>query len=131
MTVFIIRRLLHSHKEDNLFGLTYSFKLTESSDEHKKGVGDAVNLPEWLCALPLLKELGAEVGLEMKEANNFHQFYSKRQGNERAMKLLQKMTKSNNKGAMSKDEWDIAGLYVAVKFSLDADRPRMRKQETS
>ena len=39
--------------DEDLFGLEYTFTLVEGSD-HEAGVGDAVNLPEWLIPIPVL-----------------------------------------------------------------------------
>lgn len=41
---------------ENVFGLEYTFTLQEGSD-HAAGVGEAVDLPEWLTPIPVLKAL--------------------------------------------------------------------------
>jgi len=116
---------------DNLFGLEYTFTLVEGSD-HERGVGDAVNLPEWLTPLPVLQELGEEAGLELEYAHNFHEFYHQRSDpatNAAAHTSLYNMKVLNRNGTISQEEWDISRLYVAVKFrkvressmSLDED----------
>jgi len=61
----VLRRVFTPAKTlDDMFGLQYSFTLVEGSD-HKAGVGEAVDLPEWLTPIPALKELGEEAGLEL------------------------------------------------------------------
>ena len=72
-----VKQIFEEHKgelPENLFGLQYTFTLVEGSD-HGAGVGDAVNLPEWLIPIPILEALGKEVGLEVEYAHNFHEFY--------------------------------------------------------
>jgi SAM-dependent methyltransferase len=64
----VVKKLFaHSENIDDLFGLEYVFTLVEGSD-HGAGVGDAVNLPEWLTPLPVLQSLANEVGLELEYA---------------------------------------------------------------
>lgn len=48
----VVRQIFEASSIDDLFGLEYSFKLTEGSDD-AAGVGTAVDLPEWLTPLPL------------------------------------------------------------------------------
>ena len=62
---------------EDLFGLKYTFTLVEGSD-HAAGVGDAVNVPEWLTPIPVLVDLAKEVGLELDYAQNFHEFFQTR-----------------------------------------------------
>ena len=50
---------------EDMFGLQYSFLLTEGSD-HASGVGEAVDLPEWLTPIPALEELAEESGLRLE-----------------------------------------------------------------
>ena len=77
----IVRQIFEDHKgeelPESLFGLEYTFTLVEGSD-HGAGVGDAVNLPEWLTPIPVLVALAKEVGLELEYAQNFHEFYKNR-----------------------------------------------------
>ena len=61
--------------DPNHFGLEYTFTLIEGQD-HAAGVGQAVNLPEWLTPLPVLVELASEAGLKLDYAQNFHEFFS-------------------------------------------------------
>mmetsp|Transcript_14865 Transcript_14865/g.36412 ORF Transcript_14865/g.36412 Transcript_14865/m.36412 type:complete len:889 (+) Transcript_14865:224-2890(+) len=100
---------------EEMFGLEYTFTLVEGSD-HAAGVGDAVNLPEWLTPIPVLEGLANEAGLELEYAQNFHEFYNKRKDVIEYQNLLRKMKALNRSGSISKDEWDISGLYAALKF---------------
>lgn len=56
---------------DDMFGLQYTFTLSEG-DDHAAGVGEAVDLPEWLTPIPALKELGEEAGLELGKIGALH-----------------------------------------------------------
>ena len=63
----IVQRVFGGTKTvDDMFGLQYTFTLSEG-DDHAAGVGEAVDLPEWLTPIPALKELGEEAGLEIGE----------------------------------------------------------------
>jgi mRNA (guanine-N7-)-methyltransferase len=103
---------------DNLFGLEYTFTLVEGSD-HAAGVGDAVNLPEWLIPIPVLKKLGQEAGLEIEYVQNFHEFFALRKDPSThafAHTSLYNMNVLNRNGSISKEEYEISRLYAAVKF---------------
>lgn len=105
-------------ESDNLFGLQYTFTLVEGSD-HAAGVGDAVNLPEWLTPIPVLKSLAEEAGLELELAENFHEFYHKRRDPSvygAAHAALYNMKVLNRNGSISEDEWEVSRLYAALKF---------------
>ena len=104
--------------EEELFGLQYTFTLVEG-DDHGAGVGDAVNLPEWLTPIAVLKALGREAGLELEYAQNFHEFYDARKdpaAHPAAHLALYNMKVLNREGTISKDEWSISRMYVAIKF---------------
>jgi mRNA (guanine-N7-)-methyltransferase len=107
-----------SKAEDDLFGLEYTFTLVEGSD-HASGVGDAVNLPEWLIPLPVLVALGKEAGLELEYAQNFHDFYEARKDpseHRPAHQALLNMKVPNRNGTISAPEWSVSRLYIAVRF---------------
>ena len=117
--------------DENLFGLEYSFTLIEG-DDHAAGVGDAVNLPEWLIPIPVLKELGREAGLEIDYAQNFHEFFDKRSDpnqHSATHSAMYNMKVLNRSGSISADEYEISRLYCAIRFrkvresslSMDAD----------
>mmetsp|Transcript_29074 Transcript_29074/g.78683 ORF Transcript_29074/g.78683 Transcript_29074/m.78683 type:complete len:915 (+) Transcript_29074:207-2951(+) len=104
--------------EEDLFGLEYTFTLVEG-DDHAAGMGDAVNLPEWLIPIPVLISLGKEAGLELEYAHNFHEFYQARSDpntHHAALMLLSNMKVPNGRGTISDDEWSIIRLYLAVRF---------------
>ena len=103
---------------DDLFGLQYTFILAEGSD-HASGVGDAVNLPEWLTPIPVLRQLASEVGLELEVAQNFHEFFKERRdpvAYPNAHNALYNMKVLDRNGSISPDEWEISRLYAALKF---------------
>lgn len=119
----IVKKILQSQSdgsngEEELFGLEYTFTLVEGSD-HAAGVGDAVNLPEWLIPVPVLVALGKEAGLELDYVQNFHEFYTARKDpNEHAAAhtALYNMKVVNKDGTISKDEWSVSRLYAAMRF---------------
>ena len=62
----ILRKVFHPPKSsEDMFGLQYTFTLSEGSD-HAAGVGEAVDLPEWLTPVPALEELAEESGLKLE-----------------------------------------------------------------
>jgi mRNA (guanine-N7-)-methyltransferase len=119
----IVKQIFQDHVKDDelpesLFGLEYTFNLVEGSD-HGAGVGDAVNLPEWLTPIPVLVALAKEVGLELEYAQNFHEFYAKRSDpstHASSHSSLYNMKVLNRNGSISGEEWEISRLYMAIKF---------------
>jgi mRNA (guanine-N7-)-methyltransferase len=119
----VVKRIFQSQADsstcvDDLFGLEYSFTLVEGSD-HAAGVGNAVNLPEWLTPIPALKCLAAEAGLELEYVQNFHEFFAIRNDpntHTAAHSALYNMKVLNRNGSLSTEEWEISHLYCAVKF---------------
>lgn len=119
----VVRRILTTATDgtsagEELFGLQYTFTLVEGSD-HAAGVGDAVNLPEWLTPIPVLEALGNEAGLELEYAQNFHEFFETRKDATEypaAHHALYNMKVLNRDGSISKDEWSVSRLYAAIKF---------------
>jgi SAM-dependent methyltransferase len=124
----IVKQIFQSKSDesnimDDMFGLEYSFTLIEGSD-HAAGVGDAVNLPEWLTPIPVLTSLAREAGLELEYAQNFHEFFAKRADPNAfasAHTALYNMKVLNRNGSLSGEEWEISRLYVAVKFRKVAE----------
>ncbi len=126
----IVKRIFDSNEPSktgminpNLFGLEYTFTLIEGQD-HAAGVGQAVDLPEWLTPLPVLKQLAEEAGLSMEYGSNFHDFFDQRKDsntNHAAHSALYNMNVLNWKGTLSDQEWDISRMYVAVKFRKDRE----------
>jgi mRNA (guanine-N7-)-methyltransferase len=118
----VVRKIFTSRNVDasseELFGLQYTFTLVEGSD-HAAGVGDAVNLPEWLTPIPVLKSLAAEAGLELESAENFHEFYSNRNdpsAHPVAHSALYNMHVLDRNGSISVEEWEVSRLYAALRF---------------
>jgi SAM-dependent methyltransferase len=116
----IIEKIFTANSADleNMFGIEYSFTLVEGSD-HAAGVGDAVNLPEWLTPIPMLESLANEAGLELVYAQNFHEFYGKRadpSSNPASHSSLYNMRVLNRNGSISPEEWEISRMYAAIKF---------------
>jgi len=116
--IFAPRSIKDSIPEEDLFGLKYTFTLVEGSD-HSAGVGEAVDLPEWLAPIPALEQLAMEAGLEMEVAQNFHEYYNARKDpivHHKAHNALYNMNVLNRSGSISEDEWGISRMYVAIKF---------------
>lgn len=115
----VLRRVFHPPgTPEDMFGLQYTFTLVEGSD-HAAGVGEAVDLPEWLTPVPALEELAAEAGLELEYATNFHAFYEERKDPARfpaAHNALYNMKVLNRVGSISSQEWEVSRMYIAVKF---------------
>jgi len=127
----ILKRIFHpstSHTDgDNLnpdfFGLEYTFTLVEGED-HAAGVGQAVDLPEWLIPLPVLCGLAKEAGLVLEDASNFHDFYTDRRdpnAHHAAHSAMYNMKVLNRSGTISEQEWEISGMYMAVKFRKERE----------
>jgi len=103
---------------EDMFGLQYTFTLVEGSD-HASGVGEAVDLPEWLTPIPALEELAAESGLRLEYATNFHKFYEERKNPAKfpmAHNALYNMKVLNRDGSISDQEWEVSRMYIALKF---------------
>ena len=115
----VVRKVFQpSDSPEDMFGLQYTFTLVEGSD-HAAGVGEAVDLPEWLTPIPALEELAEEAGLKMEYASNFHSFYQERKDPARypaAHNALYNMKVLNRNGSISEQEWDVSRMYVAIKF---------------
>ena len=123
----IVKKIFQSNDGENLsssaFGLEYTFRLVEGSN-HSAGVGNAVDLPEWLAPLPILEELAQEVGLELEYAENFHGIFGAHSNPSKepaAYKRLYKMNVLNHQGTISDTEWEISGMYIALKFRKERD----------
>ncbi|ACI64335.1 predicted protein [Thalassiosira pseudonana CCMP1335] len=115
----ILRKVFHPPKTpEDMFGLQYTFTLVEGSD-HAAGIGEAVDLPEWLTPIPALKELAHEAGLELEYATNFHAFYEERKNpaqHPAAHNALYNMKVLNRDGSISEQEWEVSRMYIALKF---------------
>jgi mRNA (guanine-N7-)-methyltransferase len=135
----IVKRIFKSMEtnidtlDDDVFGLEYMFTLREGSD-HASGVGQAVDLPEWLTPIPVLKMLAAEVGLELEYGMNFHEFFDARKDAQEyhaAHLALYNMKVLNKEGSISCDEWDISRMYCAVKFRKVREAHSMLEDDDS
>jgi len=107
-----------SKDPEDMFGLQYTFTLVEGSD-HAAGVGEAVDLPEWLTPIRALEELAEESGLKLEYATNFHKFYEERKNPRifpQAHNALYNMKVLNRDGSISTQEWDVSRMYIALKF---------------
>lgn len=105
------------------YGLTYAFRLSEG-DDHASGVGEAVDLPEWLSSIPLYTALAKEAGLELSTVENFHEFYQNRKNSSdfpSAHNALYNMKVLGRDGSISADEWEVSGMYMAIKFTKMRD----------
>jgi SAM-dependent methyltransferase len=103
---------------EDMFGLEYTFTLVEGKD-HGAGVGDAVNLPEWLTPIPMLEAVANDAGLELVSAENFHEFFHNRKDpslNATAHEAISNMKVLNRNGSIFADNWDISRMYCAASF---------------
>jgi mRNA (guanine-N7-)-methyltransferase len=125
----IVEKIFHADGKDgsclvpDLFGLEYTFTLVEGQD-HDMGVGQAVDLPEWLTPLPVLIALAEEAGLVLEYASNFHDFYDQRKDPmtyHMSHSALYNMKVLNRSGTISKQEWEISRMYMAVKFRKERE----------
>lgn len=94
-------------------GLRYKFLLKDGSEED--GAADAVNAPEWMIPLPLLEAAAGEYGLRLEQAQNFHELVEEHRaqadGKRGGIHWL------NYQGSISPIEWEIARIYIALKFT--------------
>ncbi|KAJ3295192.1 mRNA cap guanine-N7 methyltransferase [Borealophlyctis nickersoniae] len=95
-------------QKDNypMFGHKFFFELTDAIDD----------CPEYLLYFPKLVELAAEYGLELLFKEPFHEFYEKAAKVEANRALLRRMNVVHPESALSNDEWEVAGLYIAFAF---------------
>ena len=113
-----IDRMFGGQLGDNWYGLQYNFLLLDTKDgDRGQGVGEAVDLPEWLVPGKEVELLAAEAGLELVEHLNFHEFYGKYGVvDKRPDNLLYTMNVLDINGGMSQNEWDISRIYCTMKF---------------
>lgn len=89
------------------FGERYTFDLADSID----------NCAEFLVPPLVLRSLAAEYGLELVRMENFHEFYVRSAQERENMDLLLKMEAGN----VSREEWEVAGLYLVFVFRMTRD----------
>jgi hypothetical protein len=70
-----------------------------------------VNAPEWLVPLPVLVEIAGEYGLMLEYAQNFHELIEAKK-HDRGGGVQWR----NYRGTISEPEWELARIYVALKF---------------
>lgn len=133
----VVEKMFHAHGTEGTFlvpdfyGLEYTFTLIEGQD-HEMGVGQAVDLPEWLTPLPVLIALGEEAGLVLEDASNFHDFYNQRKDPmtyHTCHSALYNMNVLNRSGTISDQEWDISRMYMAVKFRKERESTIVLEEE--
>jgi mRNA (guanine-N7-)-methyltransferase len=100
-------------KEYPLFGHCYWFALEDAIDD----------CPEYLIHLPTLKRyiysinysLAKSVGLEIVHSEPFHSYFYNSL-NDSSFDLLKRMKVLDREGSFSKQEWEIAGVYMVIVF---------------
>jgi mRNA (guanine-N7-)-methyltransferase len=100
------------------YGAEYDFWLSERVEkEASEGAGgEAGGVPEYLVPWPLLERLARAIGLEPLVSDNFHAFYARSAGTGEGRELLQRMKVFDCEGTMSREEWEVAGLYRVFAF---------------
>jgi len=91
------------------FGCRYDFTLVESVDK----------CPEFLVHIPTLADIGKRYGLTLEKCAGSHEYY-----HENASKfqpLLQRMNVFNDKGTMTQEEWEAAGIYMVLVFKKNGE----------
>lgn len=92
---------------DNPYGVGYDFYLTGAVD----------HATEYLVPWPLLERLAAAAGLRPLASDNFHAFFDRmRTSDPKHAALLRTMKAVDCEGALSKGEWEVAGVYRVFAF---------------
>jgi mRNA (guanine-N7-)-methyltransferase len=120
------------------YGLEYQFQLRDGKG-NAGDVGEAVDLPEWLCPTTVISELASRAGLHLVEHANFHKYYSQHSGTATNPDPgLYKMRVLGVDGKVSQNEWDISRLYCCMvfekskesRFNKDAkDKPPAKEKQ--
>ncbi|PRP83451.1 hypothetical protein PROFUN_02831 [Planoprotostelium fungivorum] len=98
------------------FGCTYNFSLVESVD----------SCPEFLVHIPTLADIGRRYGLELIKCTGSHDYFSE---NCQAFEtLLQRMNVFNDRGTISKEEWEAAGVYMVVIFRKNGEKREPKRE---
>ncbi|KAJ4773470.1 mRNA cap guanine-N7 methyltransferase [Rhynchospora pubera] len=88
------------------FGIKYKFHLE-----------DAVDCPEWIVPFHVFKALAEEYDLELVMTKNFHEFVNEYLGKPEFTELMRRLGAlgdgRHDHSTLSKDEWDVAYLYLA------------------
>ncbi len=107
------RKEEEEEEETPCCGLRYKFLLRDGSEDD--GAADAVNAPEWMIPLPFLRAAAREYGLELERALNFHELVNENRHQINSGHGGIRWT--NSQGSISPTEWDIARIYIALKFT--------------
>ncbi|KAJ2777021.1 mRNA cap guanine-N7 methyltransferase [Coemansia javaensis] len=89
------------------FGTAYSFTLDEAVED----------CTEYLVHMPTFVQLAAEHGLELEDCCGLHHMYAEHRRYHDSVELLRSMrVVDNDRPAISPDEWEAIGIYLAVVF---------------
>jgi len=95
----------------SLFGSKYYFKLEDAIDD----------CPEYLVHFPTFINIAKEYGLELILQKDFHEFYNYYIQYESNIDLFKRMKVLDLNGNFSKEEWEVAGIYLAFVFRKKGD----------
>jgi hypothetical protein len=96
-------------------GIRYHYTLREEVQGQQ-----AVDAPEWMIPLPVIKRLAAEAGLRVDSALNFHEFYEKHLGDSNLMRMLNETHATDFRGTMDPAEWSVARIYMTLVLVKDS-----------
>jgi len=99
-----------SASEEPAVGARYEFTLRDGTEESAK----AVEAPEWLVPLEVLKQMAAANSLELKHYERLPNYAVRQMSNDSDKALFRRMNVLNQEGSISRPEWEIASLYVVV-----------------
>jgi mRNA (guanine-N7-)-methyltransferase len=108
------------------FGVQYEFFLEDAVQQQQAGGegaggsgggdGDAGGVPEYLVPWEALQRLAAAAGLVPLASDNFHAFFARHAGAEPFRGMLRSMSVLDCEGALTQEQWDVAGLYRVFAF---------------
>lgn len=96
---------------DAPYGVAYDFFLVESVEDSS---GGGAGVREYVVPWALLERLAAAAGLEPLARDNFHDFFARHATAHAA--TLRAMRVLDCEGALSAEEWEVAGLYRVFAF---------------
>jgi len=91
-------------------------------------LADAVDCPEYLVPLPVLRTIAEEYDLLLLESLRFHDFYMREIKDPRLRDLFHRMGCTNFEGTISTEEWEGIGLYRT--FAFRKGRQQINAEET-
>jgi len=98
----------------SLFGSKYYFKLEDAIDD----------CPEYLVHFPTFINIAKEYGLTLILQKDFHEFYNYYIQYKHNIDLFNRMKVLDSNGCFSKEEWEVAGIYLAFVFrKVDNESP--------